>query len=290
MVDEGNEIDTSRSTPAAPETVTTHVEPVMGTVATITVVAGDLDRVGLQAALARGCEELHRADSIFSTWNVDSPMSRVRRGELDLADAPEVIREVLELCDQARTASAGWFDPWAMPGGVDPTGLVKGWAVERARDVLVRAGVAGVMVNAGGDLAVSGTAPGHHGGHMPGCRRPHSRWRIGITHPWKSDSLARVIEVDGSGPGSAVATSGTYERGPHLLDPWSGRPRCSLASATVVGPSLAMADAFATALAVGGDRVLVAPWRSLGGYEAYLIRPDGSELATPGVVTWSPEE
>lgn len=285
-----HQVGSARSDQAAPATVATHVEPVMGTVATITVVAGDLGREGLQFALDRSCAELHRADSLFSTWKADSPMSRVRRGELDLADAPDVIRDVLELCEQARAASAGWFDPWAMPGGVDPTGLVKGWAVERARDVLVRAGAAGVMVNVGGDLAVSGTAPDDHAGHEPGLQRTDSRWRVGITHPWKSGALARVIEVNGSGAGAAVATSGTYERGAHLFDPWSRRPRCSLASATVIGPSLAMADAFATALAVGGDRVLTAPWRSLDGFEAYLIRSDGSELATSGVVTWSPEE
>lgn len=279
-----------RSGPETAEvgTVVVHDEAVMGTVATITVVGGEMDREGIRAAIASACAVLHRADVVFSTWDRDSPMSRVRRGELDVRSAPEVIGEVLELCEQARTATAGWFDPWSMPGGVDPTGLVKGWAVEQARDVLVRAGAAGAMVNAGGDLAIWGAAPPDP--PDPATRRGsgRARWRVGIAHPWRTDAVARVIEMgDGGGDGAAVATSGTYERGAHLVDPWSGQPRCTLASATVIGPHLALADAFATALAVGGDRVLAAPWRDLGGYEAYLIRPDGSELATSGVVTAS---
>ncbi|MHB8219141.1 MAG: FAD:protein FMN transferase [Acidimicrobiales bacterium] len=286
MAGDGRELGTSETPEAASGAVVHHSEPVMGTVVTITVVGGDLDRDGIRAAVDAACAVLHQADDVFSTWKADSPMSRVRRGELDLTRAPDVIGEVLHLCEQARSDTAGWFDPWAMPGGVDPTGLVKGWAVERARDVLVRAGVAGAMVNAGGDLAVWGTAPPEPVGAASDPPQGPSPWRVGIVHPWRADAVARVVELgDATGAGAAVATSGTYERGAHLVDPWSRRARCSLASATVIGPHLALADAFATALAVGGDRVLAAPWRTGGGYEAYLIRPDGSELATPGVAT-----
>ena len=80
----------------------------------------------------------------------------------------------------------------------------------------------------------------------------------------------------------AVATSGTYERGAHLVDPHTGQPGCRAASATVTGPSLAMADALATALAVGGDAALEAV-EGLAGYAGYLIRPDGTQTWTDGM-------
>ena len=110
---------------------------------------------------------------------------------------PAEIPLVLELCRQAKEISKGWFDPWAMPDGVDPTGLVKGWAIQQALEVLQGAGVEAAMVNGGGDIALHGQHPGA------------GSWRVGVRHPWRADALACVLEVC-----SAVATSGCYERGP----------------------------------------------------------------------------
>ncbi len=227
---------------------------------------GAADPGALSAPIRAACAELHRADEMFSTWRPDSPMSQVRQGALSVRDAPAPVAEVLALCEQVRDATGGWFDPWSMPGGVDPTGLVKGWAAERALAVLLRAGVHGALVNAGGDLCAAGRpAPGE-------------RWRVGVRHPWRPDALACIVHLD-----VAMATSATYERGPHLVDPRTGRPGARAASATVLGPDLAVADALATALAVGGDEVyeMVA---DLDGYDAYLVRRDGTEAWTEGVV------
>ena len=208
---------------------------------------------------------LHRADAVFSTWNPASPVSRLRRGEVKAGMMRAEVTEVLTSCRQARKASGGWFDPWALPGGVDPTGLVKGWAVERAAEVLRRAGIDAALVNGGGDLTVFGSpAPGQ-------------RWRVGIRHPWRADALACIVQAR-----AAVATSADYERGAHLLDPVTGRPATGVASATVTGPSLALADALATAVAVGADEALAAVG-ALDGYEGYLIRADGSEANTGGM-------
>ena len=243
----------------------THAETAMGTVFSLTMVPGDLPGPELRPAVAAACATLHRADAIFSTWDAQSPVSRFRRGEAALGELPPEVAEVMAECRAARQASGGWFDPWAMPGGFDPTGLVKGWAVDRALDVLRRSGLAGAMVNGGGDLAAFGApAPGR-------------RWRGGIRHPWCARSLAGIIEV-----GAAVATSGSYERGAHLIDPATGLASARAASATVTGPSLAMADALATAVAVGGDEAL-AVVGGIGGYAAYLILPDGSERITDGI-------
>jgi thiamine biosynthesis lipoprotein len=250
---------------AQPAPLTTHAEPVMGTVFSFTAVHGDLPPDAVRAALAAACRLLHRCDALFSTWDPASPVSLLRRGEAALGQMPPEFAQVLRECRAAKQASGGWFDPWAMPGGFDPTGLVKGWAAEQALEELRSAGLSGALINGGGDVAVFGSpADGH-------------RWRVGIRHPWRADALACVIEAD-----AAVATSGRYERGAHLIDPATGRPASRAASATVTGPSLALADALATGVAVGGDEAL-AVVAGLDGYAAYLIRPDGSETDTGGI-------
>lgn len=241
-----------------------HTEEVMGTVASFQVVLGDISQGQAALALRSACGLLHRADAVFSTYIGESPISRLRRGEADLAEMPEEVHEVLDLCREARRASAGWFDPWAMPGGLDPTGLVKGWAVERALQVVRSSGVPAAMLNAGGDLSTFGEpAPGEG-------------WRIGIRNPFDAHGLACIVTSPG-----AVATSGTYERGPILLNPFDSRSVTRAASASVTGPSLAMADALATALCVAGQEGL--DWfAELSGYEAYLIGHDASEASTAG--------
>jgi FAD:protein FMN transferase len=234
----------------------------MGTVFSFAVVTGTLAEAAVRAAITNACEILHHCDAVFSTWDATSPVSRFRRGEAPLSQMPPEFRQVIEECRTAKRASDGWFDPWAMPGGFDPTGLVKGWATERALAVLRDTGVPGALINGGGDVAAFGSPANGQ------------RWRIGIRHPWRPDALAGIVETS-----AAVATSGSYERGPHLIDPRTGQAGSRAASATVTGPSLTLADALATGVAVGGDEALAAVSR-LAGYAAYLIRPDGTETDT----------
>jgi len=255
--------------------VVSHAEPVMGTVVSFSVVPGGQTGTDVSRAISSACADLHHADAVFSTWDPRSPVSRLRRGVLAPEEVPPEVAEVLDLCQAARAVSGGWFDPWAATGGVDPTGLVKGWAVERALAMLRDAGATAAMVNGGGDIAVFGPPPAAD--HPVATAGGDIGWRIGIRHPWRADALAAII----TGVTAAIATSGRYERGQHLFSP-QHRPMAAVASATITGPSLAMADALATALAVGGDAVLglVA---ELDGYEGYLIRADGTEADTGGV-------
>ncbi len=217
---------------------------------------------GLEAAQAR----LRWVDDVFSTWKPESPMSRLRRREIRLEEAPPEVADVLELCRRVRVASDGWFDPWAMPGGVDPTGLVKGWAAERALDELKLAGAPAAMVNAGGDIAVFGQpAPGRS-------------WRIGIQHPFVRDRILLTADLAGAG---AVATSGSYERGAHLVDPRSGAPTTGLLSATVIGHDLAFADALATAL-YASEGELLERISLLIGYHGFIVDGRGRVHASRG--------
>lgn len=239
----------------------------MGTVVSIHVDPGPCRRELVHDAIAKACAQLHDHDSTFTTYDEKSPMSRIRRGALGLSDAPSEIRDVLELCAQAKELTKGWFDPWAIPGGVDPTGLVKGWAIEQAAAVFAQVGVSAAVVNGGGDVALVGSAPG--GG----------TWRVGVQHPWRPGALACVVEVRGN----AVATSGCYQREQHVVAPREpGRSR-EVASASVTGESLAMADAFATAIVAGGGLAAEAI-AAVPGYEAYWIGSDGTEHWTSGVV------
>jgi thiamine biosynthesis lipoprotein len=241
-----------------------HAEHVMGTVVSFDLRRGHLDERAAHAALDAACASLHEADAELSTWKPGSALSRLRRGELQLADAPPAVAEVLRRSAIACELSEGWFDPWRMPGGVDPTALAKGWIAERALDQLRLPGLPAAMVNAGGDVVTFGEP------------EPGRSWRIGIQDPRTPGELVDVVELDG-----AVATSGAYERGEHVLDPESRLPARGLLSATVSGPELDFADALSTGLYAAGEAGL--DWiESIPGYEALVVRPDGSLAASSG--------
>ncbi len=243
-----------------------HEVEVMGTVVTFDL----FDERGFHAEAAESvfadaANLLHHVDEVFSTWKPQSPVSRLRRGELDESQVPAELADVLELCRGAKEISHGWFDPWSLPGGVDPTGYVKGWAAQAALAVLERLGARGAIVTAAGAVAVSGRPSG-----------PSSRFRGGIVNPFDTASLACVARVE-----SAIATSGDYERGAHLIDPFSGQRTTRFASASVCGEDLGLADALATALVVGGADVL-AIVENLEGYEALVVHDDHSWTMTGG--------
>ena len=209
---------------------------------------------------------LREADTLFSTYKHDSEISRLNRGELVLADTHPDVREVLARCDELRVITDGYFDAGhVIEGGTDPSGLVKGWAVDRAGDLLDAAGARNYSLNAGGDI------------RMRGAPLPEPRWRVGIQHPLERDKIAAVVE----GNDVAVATSGAYARGEHVVDPHTGHAPVGVLSVTIVGPELATADAYATAAFAMGE---AGPeWTaSLGLYEAMTILADGRVLLTPG--------
>lgn len=249
---------TSSRTTVSPRVVY-YLEEVMGTVVVFDLyVESTLEHEVIDSLVNSARATLHQADDLFSTWKTESAVSRLRRGAASLDDMPDDVVEVLTLCASARDVSEGWFNPWAMPGGVDPTGYVKGWAAQRALRAFDHDGIAGAMVNAAGDIATRG---------RPGVNAP---FRIGVADPGAHGRLVCVVDVHG-----AIATSGTYERGQHLIDPFSGRKGARAASASVVGPDLGVADALATALAVAG-RDFLGLLEGVADYEGLAIQSDGS--------------
>ena len=248
-----------------------HAEHVMGTVVSFDVPVAARHDGSLDAAI----RWLHWVDRVFSPYRADSDVSLLARAEITAHACVPEMAEVLAACAFVRDLSGGYFTH--EPGGqFDPSGYVKGWAVERAAALLASAGSADHVVNGGGDVqCAGGRGPRVDGGSGDGGREP---WRIGIADPLRPGRLALVVGASDC----AVATSGTSERGPHILDPHTGQPASGLASLTIVGPSLALADAYATAaFAMGPSRAR--DWTaSLEGYAAFAITDTGATWHTPG--------
>ncbi|MDO0928553.1 FAD:protein FMN transferase [Streptomyces sp. TG1A-8] len=241
----------------------------MGTVFSFDVRGGEPHAV--RSALAEAVVGLHRADALFSPYREDSEVSRLARGELGVGDCAPEVAEVLELAAEAERVSRGWFST-RYRGALDPTGIVKGWSAERAaRRLAAVEGVCGVSVNGGGDV------------QMLGGPEPQRPWRVGVSDPLRPGGLAAVISAAGAAELS-VATSGTAERGAHIVDPRTGRPAVTdLVAVTVVGPRLTWTDCWATAAFAMGSRTGLAWLESLPDVEGLLITAGDEVRCTEGL-------
>ena len=220
---------------------------------------------GVDEVVTAAYDELRRADTLFSTYLADSDISRIRRRELTPGDADPLVAEVLSLCETARLETDGWFDV-DLPGGLDPSGLVKGWAVERALDVLAALPDIDICLNVGGDVAV-----------LVGAGAPP--FVVGIEDPRDGTRIVASVPLSTGG----LASSGTAARGAHILDPHTGQAAADVASISVVGPSLMWADVWATAAFARGRGGL--RWLStLPSYDGLLVHLDGAVETTPGWV------
>jgi thiamine biosynthesis lipoprotein len=232
-------------------------ELVMGTMVAIDI-ADPLPAATLEALAEDFFAWMREVDERFSTYRTDSEVNRVDRGELNPADASPHLREVLDACAQLWHDTDAFFDVYAT-NRLDPSGYVKGWAAEVASARLVAAGSTNHFINAGGDVRVrGGPSPGHP-------------WPIPLRHPWKPDGTFLVL----AGSDLAVATSGTYARGFHVINPRTGRAARGLRSVTVAGPDLGVADAYATAgvaMGMSGLRWLAA----LPDYQVAVFNYDGA--------------
>jgi thiamine biosynthesis lipoprotein len=233
------------------------VEHIMGTAISVHL-ATPLPEETLQTMANDVFAWFRVVDHRFSTYRDDSEVNRLHRGEIRLTDCSADLRYVIEACADLWRATEGSFDAYAT-GRLDPSGYVKGWAVQVASDRLLDAGCPDHCLNAGGDIRVRGTSA------------PGQPWRVGVRHPWQEDKICLVLE----GSDLAIATSGVYERGHHVIDPHSGRPTLGLRSVTVVGYDLALCDAYATAALAKGAAGI--PWLShLRGYD-YAVITDAGE-------------
>lgn len=232
---------------------------VWGTVVFVDVESQTASADELEIGLSKVRDYVHHVDEIFSTYKSTSIISQLRRKEIEIDSCSNEVREVWNRCGFARDLTQGAFDPWAVAGGFDPSGLVKGWAADRCCEILQAYGAQHIQINAAGDLSL-------RGGHL--IDSEVAPWVIGVVNPENKEEIVQVFNImDG-----AIATSGAYERGAHILDPHTNLIAIGAKSATVIGPDGALADALATALMVDGrDGAGWFAYPDLTEYSAWVI-------------------
>ncbi len=202
-------------------------------------------------------------DRRFSTYRSDSEITTINRGGVPVGDYSAEMRGVLALAEQTKKATSGFFDIRRPDGSLDPSGLVKGWAIRNAAEIVRRAGVRDFFIEAGGDIQSSGKNPSG------------ADWSVGIRNPFQDNEIIKVVYPRGCG----VATSGTYVRGQHIYNPHdSDHAIADIVSLTVIGADVLEADRFATAaFAMGKDGIYFV--EQTPGLEGYVV--DINRRATP---------
>jgi thiamine biosynthesis lipoprotein len=229
--------------------------------------------VAVERVLDRCFDSLREADDLMSLWRADTPLARLSSGRSGLADMPPEVVEVLRLSVHARRETLGHFEARRPDGRIDPTGLVKGWALARVGRLLLAAGYQHWCLNGAGDVLVHGDSSGG-AGLRPGAM---SGWTVGVSDPVHPQRvLATVVATDG-----AVTTSGAAERGSHIWVPATGAVAVGLLSVTVVCADIVRADVLATAAMARGQDAMI--WLDrLAGVEALVVYDDGAISVTSG--------
>ena len=190
---------------------------------------------------------LHEADRIFSLYKPESPLSKLARGETSVAQCPEGVDEVWNLCEKWNIETEGWFNSFTLQNTFDPSGLVKTWAAEKSALVLEKYGIKDFALNAGGDIRLSQDIESGFAKRI-GVSKP-----ITIASP--SAGVLTVLDLNDT-DFKAVASSGTAERGEHIWNPRTNEWANDLAQVTVVARDLVTADVWATAIFAAGEQGL----------------------------------
>ncbi|MFM2330534.1 MAG: hypothetical protein RLZZ26_41 [Candidatus Parcubacteria bacterium] len=240
--------------------------PVMGMPIEVEIIGADV-----QKTLDDVFAYLVSIDERFSTYKEQSEISRINRGEIKESDLSEEMRDVFALADKTKKETTGYFDMHRPDGRIDPSGIVKGWAIYHVAERIHRAGYENYFVNAGGDIATGGSNA--EGGE----------WSVGIRNPFNTNEIVKVIYPRGKG----VATSGSYVRGAHIYNPLSPADTLEeVVSITVIGPDVLEADRFATAaFAMGKGGIMFV--EQMPGLEGYMIDKSGVATFTSGFSSYT---
>lgn len=205
-------------------------------------------------------------DRRFSTYKPDSEITAINEGRLDMQAASPEMAEILAFSEMTRRQTDGYFDVRTPSGGLDPSGIVKGWAILRTARLLLSRGAADFYVEAGGDI------------QSAGLNAQGEPWSVGIRNPFRPEEIVRIVYPRNRG----VATSGSYVRGKHIYDPHApGHEIEDIVGLTVVGPDILEADRFATAaFAMGAEGIYFI--EELPGFEGYSIDRSGIATMTTG--------
>lgn len=228
----------------------------------ITVEIANGETVAQKAAIEKVFDYFTHVDEKFSTYKNTSEITAINKNKIADVHRSEEMRLVLTLAEETKKATGGYFDIQKPDGSYDPSGLVKGWAIWNAAQLLKKEGFHDFYVEAGGDIQPYGT----NAERWP--------WAIGIKNPWNEHENIKIVYAKND---EGVATSGTYIRGEHIYDPHTGDAANAITSLTVIGPNIYEADRFATAaFAMGKDAIRFI--EALPGFEGYMI--DNEKMAT----------
>jgi thiamine biosynthesis lipoprotein len=202
-----------------------------------------------------------KIDATFSTYKKESEVSRINRGELNVSLASSEVKKVIELCEQTKKETNGFFNiEWG--GKVDPSGIVKGYAIWQAGIKLKKMGYKNFCVEIAGDMEISGLLKG-------------KKWRIGIENPFNRTEIVKILEVTNKG----IATSGNYLRDSHIYNPINNRVADEVASVTVIADNIYNADRFATAAFAMGKKGIYFLEKA-NNLEGYMVLKNGKAIST----------
>lgn len=205
-------------------------------------------------------------DKRFSTYKKESEISKINDGLLKENEWSSEMKEVFNLSEKTKKETDGYFDIKRPDGKYDPSGLVKGWAIWRAANIIKNEGYENFYVDAGGDIQAFGK------------NAENEPWKIGIRNPFNEEEIIKNLSITDMG----VATSGTYVRGQHIYNPKKPNEKIEdIVSLTVIGENIYEADRFATAaFAMGKEGIYFI--EKLPGFEGYMIDKEGIAKMTSG--------
>ena len=203
-------------------------------------------------------------DNKFSTYKKDSEISLINEGKIELLKASSDMKKVLNFAEETKKETHGYFDVYH-DGRINPSGIVKGWAIYNAAKILIKHGFSNFYIEAGGDIQVFGK------------NKLRKSWKAGIKSPFRRKKIVKILYLTNCG----IATSGNYERGMHIYNPLNKKRADEIASMTVVGPNVYEADRFATAAFAMGKKGIgfIEKQKNL---EGYMINKQGQVTFTSG--------
>lgn len=228
----------------------TQFQEIMGMPITITI----HDKKAVRKDIDELFSYFHHVDTVFSTYKLTSEIQKINRKEITCDRYSTEVQEILSLAEKTKKETQGYFDITRLDGTIDPSGIVKGWAIWHAAHILLTKHYTDFYINAGGDIQV----------HKENLHQ--GKWRVGIQNPWNLDEIVKIVGLTNEG----IATSGVYKRGTHIYNPLTYEPADEIASLTVIGPNVYEADRFATAaFAMGKEGIHFI--EQLDRFEGYMI-------------------
>ena len=235
------------------------------------------DASATQADMEKVFAYFNSIDERFSPFKKTSELTLLNEGKIKEKDFSEDMKEIFKLSEETRRLTNGYFDIKKPNGTYDTSGLVKGWAIYHAAQILKLGGFKNYYIDAGGDIQVAGK------------NDKGKTWSIGIKDPFDPNQ-SKIVKVVYLKHGEGIATSGTYIRGQHIYNPYDkeNKPITDIVSLTVIGHNVYEADRFATAAFAMGKKG-IGFIENLGGFEGYMIDAQGIATFTSGFETYLKE-